>query len=85
MNNSIGPSHNNVDLSTLSKEDLLRFITEQDRVIKAKNRENAELKIKAAAHDTTLAVIREQMENIRRTAAAVHGTDTYLANAPARI
>lgn len=60
MNGSTGSSHNNVDLSTLSKEDLLRFITEQDQVLKAKEREIAKLKIKAAAHDTALAVVREQ-------------------------
>lgn len=39
MNGSNSSSHNNVDLSTLSKEDLLRVIAEQNRVIKEKDEE----------------------------------------------
>lgn len=75
MNGSTGSSHNNVDLSTLSKEQLIALLQQKDREIDR-------LKIKAAAHDTTLAVALEQMENIRRTASAVHGMDAYLADAP---
>ena len=37
MNGSTGSVHDNVDLSTLSKEDLLRVIAEQNRVIKEKD------------------------------------------------
>lgn len=65
----------NSDFSSLSKEQLISLLQQNDREI-------AELKIKVAAHDTTLAVVREQMENIHRTASAIYGTDTYLADAP---
>lgn len=82
MNGSTGSSHNNVDLSTLSKEQLIALLRQRDAVIKEKERENAKLKIIAAAHNTTLTLALEQMENIRRTAAEVHGMDTYLADAP---
>ena len=40
MSGSNSSSHNNVDLSSLSKEDLLRFIAEQNRALKAKDEEN---------------------------------------------
>ena len=60
MNGSNGSSHNNVDLSSLSKEDLLRVIAEQNRTLKAKDEEiNAkerelkekEHKLKAQQHE----------------------------------
>lgn len=37
MNSSTSTAHDNVDLSSLSKEDLLRVITEQNRALKAKD------------------------------------------------
>ena len=37
MNGSTSPAHDNVDLSSLSKEDLLRVIAEQNRTLKAKD------------------------------------------------
>ena len=39
MNGSTSPAHDNVDLSSLSKEDLLRVIAEQNRTLKAKDEE----------------------------------------------
>lgn len=53
MNGSNSPIHDNVDLSSLSKEDLLRVITEQKRAIKTKDEAiNAyNLTIKAQKHE----------------------------------
>ena len=53
MNGSNSPIHDNVDLSSLSKEDLLRVITEQKRAIKTKDEAiNAySLTIKAQKHE----------------------------------
>lgn len=42
MNGSHSPVHNNVDLSTLSKEDLLRLVAEQNNIIKTKDKIIAE-------------------------------------------
>ena len=42
MNGSTGSSHNNVDLSSLSKEDLLHLIAEQNSALKAKDKIIAE-------------------------------------------
>ncbi len=39
MNGSNSSAHDNIDLNSLSKEDLLRFIAEQNRVLKAKDEE----------------------------------------------
>ena len=39
MNGSTSPAHDNVDLSSLNKEDLLRVIAEQNRALKAKDEE----------------------------------------------
>ena len=39
MNSSTNPAHDNVDLRSLSKEDLLRVIAEQNRALKAKDEE----------------------------------------------
>ena len=42
MNGSHSPVHNNVDLGTLSKEDLLRLVAEQNNIIKTKDKIIAE-------------------------------------------
>lgn len=39
MNGSNSPVHDNVDLSSLSKEDLLRLVAKQNNIIKAKDKE----------------------------------------------
>ena len=65
----------NPDFNALSKEQLIALLQQKER-------ENAELKIKADAYDTTVAIALEQTANIRKTAFEVHGMDAYLADAP---
>ena len=51
MNGSNSSTYDNIDLSSLSKEDLLRFIAEQNNIIKERDAAIKEQNLKLKAKD----------------------------------